>query len=186
MKPEIVVCGIPFETPREAEALRYVKEHGFTSVQIYVQWRLFEPEKRGEFDWSFYDREIRALQQAGLKFVPFLPLGPKYTVPEWWLRDPNHRGLVCLEHGKESPVESIWNPAFRAEMERVMAAFAAHYGPWNVLESVQPGIAATTAKPSSRFSATGRAITTPIRGSGAAVRTPPLPSAPPCRRNTAV
>lgn len=100
----------------------------------------FEPEKRGEFDWSFYDREIRALQQAGLKFVPFLPLGPKYTVPEWWLRDPNHRGLVCLEHGKESPVESIWNPAFRAEMERVMAAFAAHYGPWNVLESVQPGI----------------------------------------------
>lgn len=140
MKPEIVVCGIPFETPREAEALRYVKEHGFTSVQIYVHWRLFEPEKRGEFDWSFYDREICALQQAGLKFVPFLPLGPKYTVPEWWLRDPNHRGLVCLEHGKESPVESIWNPAFRAEMERVMAAFAAHYGPWNVLESVQPGI----------------------------------------------
>jgi hypothetical protein len=67
-------------------------------------------------------------------------MGPKYAAPDWWLADPRHAGLRCLEHGKESPIESVWSPAFRTEITRVLEAFAAHYLPWNVLESVQPGI----------------------------------------------
>lgn len=137
---EIVVCGVPFETPQEAEALRKLKEIGVTSVQIYTFWRDFEPGGRGQFDWAFYDRQVALIRQAGLRYVPFILMGPKYAAPQWWLDSPGHVGLRCLEHGKTSPVESIWNPHFRQEIERVLGAFASHYLPMDVLESVQPGI----------------------------------------------
>ncbi len=139
-QPEIVVNGIPFGTPQEEEALRYVKENGFTSVQIYVFWRRFEPERRSGFDWAYYDEQVRALQRAGLKFVPFFLMGPKYAAPDWWLQDPGHKSLYCLEHGEENPIESVWNPAFLTEVDRVLDAYAAHYRSWDVIESFQPGI----------------------------------------------
>jgi hypothetical protein len=137
---EIVVCGVPFETPLEKDALLKLKEIGVTSVQIYTFWKELEPAGRGQFDWAFYDREVSLIQEAGLKYVPFILMGPKYAAPPWWLESPEHVGLRCLEHGKVSPVESIWNPRFRQEICRVMEAFAAHYLPMNVLESIQPGI----------------------------------------------
>ncbi len=140
MKTELVVCGIPFDTPDETDSLRRVRELGFTSVQIYTFWRDLEPAGRGGFEWGALDRQVRLIAEAGLKFVPFLLMGPKYAAPEWWLADSRHVGLRCLEHGKDSPVESVWNPAFRLEISRVLAAFADHYLPWNVLESLQPGI----------------------------------------------
>ena len=137
---EIVVCGVPFETEHEQEALRQLKDIGVTSVQIYTFWNRFEPEKRGGLDWSFYDREVELIQQAGLKYMPFILMGPRYAAPQWWLDSPAHVGLYCLEHGKYNPIESIWSPAFRAEISRVLEVFAAHYLPMGVLESVQPGI----------------------------------------------
>jgi hypothetical protein len=139
-QPEIVVCGVPFETPHEREALSQLKDLGVTSIQIYTFWKGFEPSGRGQFDWRFYDREAELIQQAGLKYVPFILMGPKYAAPQWWLDAPEHVGLACLEHRKTSPIESIWNPAFRDEVSRVLDAFAAHYLPMDVLESVQPGI----------------------------------------------
>ncbi|HEY3341333.1 MAG TPA: family 14 glycosylhydrolase, partial [Anaerolineae bacterium] len=140
MQQEIVVCGVPFETEHEQDALRQLKDLGVTSVQIYTFWKDFEPSGRGQFDWRFYDREVELIQKAGLKYVPFILMGPKYAVPQWWLDDPKHAGLYCLEHHKYNPIESIWNPAFRVEISRVLQSFAAHYLPMNVLESIQPGI----------------------------------------------
>ena len=137
---EIVVCGIPFGTSLEREALQNVRNAGFTAVQIYTFWRDFELEGRGRFNWDKLDAKVRLIQEAGLKYVPFLLMGPKYAEPSWWLSDPGHVGLRCLEHGKDSLIESIWNPAFRTEISRVLEAFATHYLPWGVIESVQPGI----------------------------------------------
>lgn len=137
---EIVVCGIPFETTLEKDALQKCKEVGVTSVQIYTFWKNIEPAGRGLFDWAFYDREAALIQEAGLRYLPFLLIGPKYAAPQWWLESPDHVGLRCLEHDKVSLVESIWNPRFRQEISRVLQAFAAHYLPMQVLESVQPGI----------------------------------------------
>ncbi|GHU79302.1 hypothetical protein FACS1894191_1810 [Clostridia bacterium] len=137
---EVVVCGVPFGKPEEKEALKIVKEHGFTSVQIYVFWRHIEPEKRGEFVWEYYDRQVKLIQEAGLKWVPFLIFGPPYGFPDWWLEDERHVGLKCVEHQKENRVESIWNPHWPGEVSRLLEAFAAHYMPWNVIESIQPGI----------------------------------------------
>jgi hypothetical protein len=140
MQHEIVVCGVPFETEHEQDALRQLKDLGVTSVQIYTFWKDFEPSGRGQFDWRHYDREVELIQKAGLKYVPFILMGPKYAVPQWWLDDPKHVGLYCLEHHKYNPIESIWNLAFRDEISRVLQSFAAHYLPMNVLESIQPGI----------------------------------------------
>ena len=140
MQVEKVVCGVPFGRPCEKEALKAVKELGFTSVQIYTFWRDFEPGREGQFDWSKIDRDVALIKEAGLKYVPFLLMGPKYGAPEWWLADKRHIGLKCLEHNRESKIESIWNPAFHTQIERVCKAFAAHFMPMGVLESVQPGI----------------------------------------------
>jgi hypothetical protein len=137
---EQVINGIPFGTSFEKEALRKVRDLGFTSVQIYSQWRTFENKGRGLYDWSELDRQVESIQQARLKYVPFLLMGPYYAEPDWWLNSPDHVGLRCLEHGKDCPIESIWNKAFYREIDRVTGDFAAHYLPWNVIESVQPGI----------------------------------------------
>ena len=72
--------------------------------------------------------------------MPFILMGPRYATPEWWLADQGHSGLVCLEHGRENPVESVWNPFFREEVSRVLEELAKHYLPWDVIESIQPGI----------------------------------------------
>lgn len=137
---EIVIQGVPFEKEYTADVLRQVKESGATAVQIYTFWRDFEPNGEGQFEWDYFDSQVKLIQEAGLQWVPFLLIGPKYAAPQWWLSDPRHRGLVCLEHGKETPIESIWNPEFRKQISRVVKAFAEHYLPWNVIQSVQPGI----------------------------------------------
>lgn len=140
MKREVVMCGVPFDDPNVRDYLRKMKEDGVTSVQIYVHWNKYEPERRGEFDFSYYDSQVNLLKEAGLKFVPFILIGPRYAAPKWWLEDKNHKGLVCLEHGIESPIDSIWNEAFREEIDRVLKVFTKHYLDMDVLESVQPGI----------------------------------------------
>ena len=138
---EIVVCQVPdFNRPDMPDILRQIKESGATSVQIYTFWRDFEPDAEGAFEWDYFDRQVRMIKDAGLKWVPFILMGPKYAAPTWWLSDPRHVGLVCLEHGKTSPIDSIWSEGIRCQVDRVLRAFAEHYLPWDVLESVQPGI----------------------------------------------
>ncbi len=137
---EIVIQHVPFGRPDTADILKQVKKSGATAVQLYTFWKDFEPHGEGEFDWTHFDTQVKQIREAGLQWVPFLLMGPKYAAPDWWLRDSRHKGLVCLEHGKETPIESIWNPAFRAQVSRVVKAFAEHYRPWGVVQSVQPGI----------------------------------------------
>ncbi|WP_312370414.1 family 14 glycosylhydrolase [Lachnoclostridium sp.] len=137
---EVVICGIPFGTEGEREALKRAKETGATAIQVYTFWKDFEPLKRGLYDWSKYDREVNLILDAGLKYVPFILMGPKYAAPNWWLNSKEHKGLSCLEHQKISLIESIWNIEFRNEITRVLEAFANHYLPMKVLESIQPGI----------------------------------------------
>ncbi|GHU79309.1 hypothetical protein FACS1894191_1830 [Clostridia bacterium] len=140
-EPEVVVCGVPsFDDPNTPEMLRQMKASGVTSIQIYTFWRDYEPKERGKFEWEHYDRQVRLVRDAGLKYVPFILIGPKYASPEWWLNDPNHVPLRCLEHDKENMIDSPWNPLLRTEIDRVLKAFAEHYLPWGILESIQPGI----------------------------------------------
>ena len=82
-KHEIVVCGVPFETEHEVEALKKLKDIGVTSVQIYTfRTHEFQPEEQGRFDWSHYDREVELVAQAGAQVRALYPDGP----PLWGAR----------------------------------------------------------------------------------------------------
>ncbi len=132
-------CGLPDDDAQARELLALYERMGATSVQSYVEWKRIEPE-HGRFDWSFYDREVRLIQEFGLKWVPFIILGPWYITPAWFQESPDSHFAKCLEHHAESHVQSIWNPALPAHVERVMKAFADHYLGTHVLESVLLGI----------------------------------------------
>jgi len=119
--------------------LDWMKALGVTSWESYVRWSALEPEP-GKWDFSVYDAEGELLHRAGLRWVPFFIMGPNYATPEWFKQGPQAGPARCLEHGQESAVQSIWNPALPAHVERVMAAFAEHYRGRGMIESVLLGI----------------------------------------------
>ena len=130
------VFGCNFTTP---EKLKKIKEYKFTSTETYVFWNKIEPEY-GKFDFSHYDPEVKRLKEAGVKWTPFILVGPNYAAPKWRLESKDFVPLRCLEHDKDCPIESIWNPKLRGHITRVLEAIKDHYGPMDVLESVMPGI----------------------------------------------
>ena len=112
---------------------------GVTSHEGYVRWNLCEPEE-GRYDWSVYDTLVDVYKRNGVKWVPFLIIGSAYSLPDWYYKKPGAQGYVCLEHGTECDVQSLWNPALRGHIARFIKAFCEHYGPTGVIESILLGI----------------------------------------------
>ncbi len=110
-----------------------------TSVESYVDWAGVEP-RRGRWDWSKWDKQVQTLEKAGLKWVPFLIAGPAYATPLWFQQSPDSHRYRCLEHGRDSKVQSLFNPHLRPQVERFLAAFAERYRDTGVVESVLLGI----------------------------------------------
>lgn len=110
-----------------------------TSVESYVDWAGVEPAE-GLWDWNKWDRQVATLKSAGMKWVPFLIAGPAYATPLWFQNGPNSHYYRCLEHGKDSKVQSLFNPQWPAYVERFIKAFAARYRDQEVIESVLLGI----------------------------------------------
>ena len=110
-----------------------------TSVESYVDWAGVEPEP-GQWDWSKWDQQVATLQKARLKWVPFLIAGPAYATPLWFQQGPEALVYRCLEHGRDSKVQSLFNPRLRPQIERFLQAFAARYRDAGVIESVLLGV----------------------------------------------
>ena len=110
-----------------------------SSVESYVDWAGVEP-KPGEWDWSKWDKRVATLQKAKLKWVPFLIAGCAYATPLWFQNGPDSHVYRCLEHGKDSKVQSLFNPRLRPQIERFLKAFADRYRDTGVIESVLLGI----------------------------------------------
>lgn len=110
-----------------------------SSVESYVDWAGVEPAYN-QWDWSQWDKQVATLQKAGLKWVPFLIAGPAYATPLWFQHSPDAQVYRCLEHGKESRVQSLFNPALRPQIERFLRAFAERYRDTGVIESVLLGV----------------------------------------------
>jgi hypothetical protein len=115
---------------------------GATSVETYVKWNLVETEKE-KFDFRAYDGIVDACIKNNVNWVPFLIIGPAYALPDWFYKSADHVGYVCLEHGKECDIVSLWNPAMAVYVDKFMEQFAAHYLAKNVIESVLLGITGT-------------------------------------------
>lgn len=116
-----------------------MKSVGITSHEGYVRWNLCEPEP-GVYDWSVYDKYVDLYRRHGLKWVPFLIVGPAYSLPEWFYKKEGFQGYVCLEHGEESDVASLWNPVLRGHLARFIQAFCEHYRDSGVIDSILLGI----------------------------------------------
>lgn len=120
-------------------AIPSLKSLGVTSHELYIRWNLCETEPN-RFDWSVYDRFVALYKKHGLKWVPFLIAGSAYSLPRWYYKQPGSAGYVCLEHGLESDVQSLWNPELRKHVARFIAAFCDRYRDSGVIETILLGV----------------------------------------------
>ncbi|MFA7002694.1 MAG: alpha-amylase family protein [Verrucomicrobiia bacterium] len=123
-------------TPADAALFKALS---VTSVESYVDWAGVEPEE-GKWDWSKWDKQVATLKAAGLKWVPFLIAGPAYATPLWFQRGPHSRVYRCLEHDRDTKVQSLFNPDWPRYVERFVKTFADRYRDAGVIESVLLGI----------------------------------------------
>ena len=116
------------------------KSLGVTSIESYVTWETCERNGEGIWDWSQWDKQVRILKENGLKWVPFVILGPAYSTPDWFRASHYHYPCRCLEHGEASKIESLWNPNLPKWIDRFISEFAKRYRDTGVIESVLLGI----------------------------------------------
>ncbi|MEN6370863.1 MAG: family 14 glycosylhydrolase [Armatimonadota bacterium] len=116
-----------------------MKALGVTSVETYVKWNFVEPSP-DHWDWSFYDGIVAILRENGLKWNPFIIIGPAYATPAWYRDSKESVFATCLEHGTDSKIQSIWNPDLSSQVDLFMSKFAEHYGPTHTIESIMVGI----------------------------------------------
>ncbi|MBI2432709.1 MAG: beta-galactosidase [Candidatus Hydrogenedentes bacterium] len=112
---------------------------GFTSIESYVTWKRLEPNREGEFDFSYYDSVVEKLRQYNLKWFPLLIVGSAYALPDWFRESKENVGLACLEHGISNDIQSLWSPHHVRHVERVLHAIGAHYEPMGIFEGVRLG-----------------------------------------------
>jgi len=144
---QLVIGGFDPETPEGAvvqarqlaAALPGLKAAGITCHEGYVRWNLCEPEP-GKYDWSVYDRFVDLYRENGMKWVPFLIFGSAYSLPDWFYKKEGFQGYVCLEHGQESDVASLWSPALKEHLARFLQAFAEHYRDAGIIDYILLGI----------------------------------------------
>jgi len=109
----------------------------FSSIQSYVMWRFVE-KKKGVWDWTLYDWVVREAKRFGMKWVAFIPIGPWYSLPYWFIDSPDNHRNKCLEHDEESWVQSIWSPVMLRYVRRFFREFARHYDERDI-ESIMLG-----------------------------------------------
>ena len=120
-------------------AFEYCKQAGITGLQSYLYWAEIEKEP-GKIDFSSYDILVEKLKEHNLKWVPFFILGPNYATPKWFQESDECVYAKCLEHKKESKIQSIWNPFLPKWVDRFLKIVSEHYQDKSVLESICLGI----------------------------------------------
>ncbi len=152
---------VPAQTAALEAAMPGLKSLGVTSHEGYVRWNLCEPAE-GQYDWSVYDAYVRIYKKHGLKWVPFLIVGSPYSLPDWYYKKPGSQGYVCLEHGQESDVQSLWNPVLKRHVARFIKAFCEHYRDQGVIETILLGVTGNYGE--AIYVATGNDWTADIHG----------------------
>jgi len=123
----------------EDKAFENAKKAGITSLQSYVTWAEIEKEP-DKIDFSYYDNLVEKLKRHNLKWVPFFILGPGYATPDWFKKSDQSLFAQCLEHKKESKIQSIWSPFLPKWVDRFLRILSEHYQDKSILESICLGI----------------------------------------------
>ncbi len=136
---QVTVCTVSHKDPAAGARLDLLKSLGVTSIQTYIYWNKVE-KTPGVYDWSEYDADASLFAAHGLKWVPFIIAGPWYVTPEFVRAAPGMVPFRCLEHGRDSGIPSLWNPGLRGIVRDYLRAFAGHFRPLGILESINLGV----------------------------------------------
>jgi len=136
---EITVNSVSHKDKSPNLHLKLYKQMGVTSIQTYIYWNAIEKEP-GVIDWAKYDADVALLKKQGLKWVPFLIVGPWYVTPEFVREDKDIVMFRCLEHHRDSSIPSIWCPRLREYVQAFLQKFLEHYSPQGIFESINLGI----------------------------------------------
>ncbi|NOY69446.1 MAG: family 14 glycosylhydrolase [Deltaproteobacteria bacterium] len=143
MRPSIVqqwqYKGLVPNALLENHVFEECKRAGITALQSYVTWAEIEKIK-GRPDFSTYDPLVERLSAHGLKWVPFLIAGPNYATPSWFHRSSKSLYAVCLEHGRQSKIQSIWNPRLPIHIKYFIQLFAEHYNSPDLFDTILLGV----------------------------------------------
>lgn len=138
MPPEQELCiGINEADPA---ILNQLKDLGVTSVEQYVTWETCEQAGRDQWDFSYWDSQLDAIRAAGLKWLPFVIAGPAYSLPAWYRESRDFEGIVCLEHGIESKIQSLFDDHFQMYVDRFLKKLAEHFSDPSDFEGILLGI----------------------------------------------
>ncbi|MCL2099087.1 MAG: formylglycine-generating enzyme family protein [Oscillospiraceae bacterium] len=130
-------CGIG---GADANLLSQLRNLGFTSAEQYVTWETCENRGEGDWDFSYWDKQLELVRASGLKWLPFVIAGPAYALPDWYRAGKDHLGARCLEHNMESLIQSHFDKGFYKYIERFIKKFAEHYSDHSVFEGVLFGV----------------------------------------------
>lgn len=148
--PTAPACTMPADPPKgmtytfgtdaDKTSAALFKKLGVTSVESYVTWETCESKAEDEWDWLRWDKQVDVLQDNGLKWVPFLIVGPAYATPKWFRESKDHVPCRCLEHGTDSRIQSLWNPNLPKWIDRFIGEFAKRYRDSGAIEAVLLGV----------------------------------------------
>ena len=97
---------------------------GAQSIEDYVGWAVVE-SRRGEWKWTAYRKDARAIAGSGLKYVPFVWI---QNLPRWVRRDASYPRARCVEHGLECEALSVFSPRTKQLYDRFFGRMAADFG----------------------------------------------------------
>ena len=122
------------------DLLRLLKDADVTSIETYVLWRDVEVSE-GKYVFDLFDSDLDLMEKYGVKWVPFIVIGPWYSTPDWFRGSSRSVTSVCLEHGLPSGNQSIWNPNLKDIVINFLKAFSNHYSSrLSSIESILVGI----------------------------------------------
>jgi hypothetical protein len=111
---------------RRREPAGFFRQIRATTCETYVKWIDIEPEP-GDIRFDQFDRTLAEIRKLGLKWQPFLICGPWYATPYWFRDSGDSHFFRCLEHKRNSGIQSIWNRSFRKQIRRFLKLFHDHY-----------------------------------------------------------
>ena len=130
--------GLPQALATMKQLLPLVKALGFNGVEAYVKWNFVE-RSPGVFDWSYYDAVVDEIERHGLKWFPLLVVGSAYTIPDWFHDSKEFTGYICLEHGIQVEIPTIFNDNQVKYVRRFLNEFGKHYGSRKSLLGIRLG-----------------------------------------------
>lgn len=98
-----------------------LKDYGIENIETRLVWTELEPEP-GRYVWDRLDRDIALIEKHGFGVGIF----PWFQHPPGWEKEMTR--CRCLEHGEDSTIPSLWDPALLRTYDRLYGALAQRYG----------------------------------------------------------